>query len=70
MAGVRGGLSRPRQRLGDVRQSLPSTELVAAAAFRGDTSTTPFTQDVGQLSEARSPTALVRRRAILSLVRW
>lgn len=70
MAGIGGGLSRPRQRLGDVRQSLPSTELVTAAAFRGDTSATPFAQNVGQLSEARSPTALVRRRAILSLVRW
>lgn len=69
VAGIRSGLSRPRQRFGNVRQGLPSAELVAAP-LRGDTSAAPFAQDVGQLSEARSPTALVRRRAVLSLVRW
>lgn len=69
VAGVRRGLPRPWQRFGDVRQSLPAAELVAASALPGRTAATPFAQDIGQLSKARPTTTLIRRRGVLSLVR-
>lgn len=68
VAGVRGGLSRPWQRFRDVRQGFPAGELVAAV-LSGRPATAPFAQYVGQLSKAWSPTALVRRRGVLGLVR-
>lgn len=64
-----GGVLSPWQRLGDVREGLPATELVAAPALPGCTTATPFAQNVRQLSEARAPTTLIRRRRVLRLVR-
>lgn len=69
VTGVCGGLSRPWQRLGDVRQGFPATEFVTTSAFPGGTAAAPLAQDVSQLSEAGSSTALIRRGGLLGIVR-
>lgn len=69
MTGICGGLSRPWQRLGNVRQGFPATELVTTPAFPGGTAAAPLAQDVSQLSETGSSTALIRRGGLLGIVR-